>query len=247
MNLPESAPRGYVTSVYLDYQARYASDLKESDKVFISLVRRIVERSKETKIRLLDIGCSAGNLLHHLRREFPQLELTGADLFPEIADRCRADPRLAGIAFDTMDLRALPSDKTFDIVIVSAVLFRFTAEEFAVCCSGIHRMLSPGGTLIAFDWYQGFQQDLAIFETSKMHPEGLSLHVRSFEATDAMLVRAGFATVDFHPFDLPIDLPFPGYDGDIVSYTRKEEQTGARMTFRGALYQPWCHLLARRA
>lgn len=64
---------------YNAYQKKYAGQIRESDKVLIQLVREIAERSGslEERFRLLDIGCSTGNLLLHLKHAFPSMELTG--------------------------------------------------------------------------------------------------------------------------------------------------------------------------
>ena len=65
--------REYVTDQaflreYNAYQAKYAHEIRESDKVLIELVRAIVKGhdNAEGRLRLLDVGCSTGNLLLHL-------------------------------------------------------------------------------------------------------------------------------------------------------------------------------------
>jgi hypothetical protein len=54
----------------------------------------------------------------------------------------------------------------------------------------------------------------------------------------------GFKSVVFEPFEIAIDLPFSGLEGNPISYTKTTEE-GKRMQFRGVLYQPWCHLVAQ--
>jgi hypothetical protein len=45
---------------------------------------------------------------------------------------------------------------------------------------------------------------------------------------------------------IPIDLPEPeDKSGDPITYTVKLEN-GNRICMRGSLYQPWCHLVARK-
>ena len=87
--------------------------------------------------------------------------------------------------------------------------------------------------------------ELTIVETNEWNPDGLTMYWRPMAKVESALRAAGFSSVEFRPFVLPIDLPFPGYDEDVVTYTRKDEH-GERMAFRGVLFQPWCHLIARK-
>jgi SAM-dependent methyltransferase len=197
-------------------------------------------------LRVLDIGCSTGNLLAHLKDAFPDIRLAGGDLFHEVIERCRARPELAGVALDVMDVRAMPSDRRFDLVIANAVLYRFSASEFEACCIGIARVLDTGGWLVAWDWYHPFNVEVRIIEESKWHPSGLALHMRSYAKTRTVLTKVGFEEVRFQPFELPIDLPQPEDMASLATYTRRDEN-GVRLQFRGPLCQPWCHVIARKA
>ena len=69
-------------NMYHGYQDRYVDNARENDKVIIQYVKEIVDESKHT-LELLDIGCSTGNLLRHLKRNIPNIKLTGGDLLPE--------------------------------------------------------------------------------------------------------------------------------------------------------------------
>lgn len=67
-------------SDYNAYQARYARQIRESDKVLIRFVRDIVSRHDASRgpLRVLDIGCFAGMLLTHLKRAFPDVSWSAA-------------------------------------------------------------------------------------------------------------------------------------------------------------------------
>src|SRR5580704_16229199 len=94
--------RSYVTdekflSEYNSYQRRYAHTMRESDKVLVALVKDIVDRSAGRPLELLDIGCSTGNLLLHIKNMVPSVNLTGGDLALSSIDECRRNPSLAGV------------------------------------------------------------------------------------------------------------------------------------------------------
>lgn len=223
---------------YADYQRRYADTLRESDRVLIELIR---ERSAPGAA-LLDMGCSTGNLLLHLSRLLPALRLHGADLVPEIVAACKADPALAGIEFTEHDMLDLRLDQRFDLITVNASLMFFTPEQFERALTRLGAALVPGGHLIGFDYVHPFEQEIELVETSAAFPGGLRLFQRSEGAVRAALAAAGFEAPAFGAFELGIDLPRPEDRADIRTWT---PFPGA--SFRGTLFQPWCHFTATRA
>lgn len=228
---------------YTAYQARYAVEPRESDKVLIDLVRRAAGGLRAP--RLLDVGCSTGNLLRHLRRALPEAELWGGELMESALAECRSAPDLAGVTFERMDLLDLARAGHFDVVIVNAVLYLLNDDDLGRALASVAGALRPGGSLIAFDLFHPFDQHLTIREASPTHPDGLVLHFRPYATLAAAAAAAGLGEPEIRPFRIPIDLPRPARDDEIVSYTVPTAD-GGRLLFRGALAQPWCHLVLRR-
>ena len=77
------------------------------------------------------------------------------------------------------------------------------------------------------------------------HPDGLVLHFRPYALLRDACALAGLEAPAIHPFAIPIDLPRPARDDEIISYTVPAAD-GGRILFRGALAQPWCHVVASR-
>lgn len=231
---------------YNAYQARYTDTIRESDKVIVSLVRDLVAKADGRTLKVLDIGCSTGNLLLHLKRMVPDAEYVGGDLARSSLDECRKNPDLTGVVFEEMDILDLPTN-SFDVIIVNAVLYMLDDTQYERALESLGGCLVSGGDLIIYDFAHPFaHQNLEIFETTVMRPDGLRLCFRPMKKVSEVAAQAGFADVDFRPFELPIDLPQPGYDEEVVTYT-VNGQAGNRMMFRGALFQPWCHMIARKA
>lgn len=230
-----------VMARYAAYQERYRTTVRESDRVLLDLVAASTPRGDE---RLLDIGCSTGNFLRHLARLHPGLELVGADLAPDVLETNRLDPELTGIEFDLLDLLDLPA-ATYDVVVANAVIYLLRDDEYDRAASSVASALRPGGTFLAFDFFHPFEQELAVREVSRVDPRGQTFHFRSYGYVRDVFMRAGFAEPEFLPFDIPIDLHRPSDAGDITSHT-VSTAAGTRLVFRGAIYQPWCHLMARK-
>jgi SAM-dependent methyltransferase len=225
---------------YNAYQRKYAGQVPERDKVTLKLLARLTGG----KGKVLDIGCSTGNLLLHISRFLSKLQLTGGELAESSLEAARANADLANAGLEKMDMLAIPYRGEFDVIVSNAVTYLFDDAQFATACRSVGAALKPGGSWIDFDWFSPFSgQRYTIMETTPSHPHGLNIHVRPYDLTEQILRAAGFEGARFEPFDIPIDLPLHGYEGDPLTYTVKAD--AKRLQFRGALFQPWCHLVAR--
>ena len=239
-------PLSYVTGAYMDYQRKYADNPRESDKKLLALIEETApDTLARAGSRILDIGCSNGNFLRYLHRRHPSLSCCGADLFSEIIEDNIRNPELQGINFFVGDVRKLESINGLDVVVANAVLSRFSDAEFEASIASLSRTLKPGGHLFCFEWVHPYEQMLAIREFSLEQPQGLTLHLRPYSNYSSVLKGNGFADIRFDPFEIPVDLPVPASNADLATHTVRTE-TGKRLNFRGALYQPWCHVVARK-
>lgn len=240
---------------YIEYQQKYRDKIRESDKVILETIGSLLDGPfKGRKVSCLDIGCSTGNLLFHLRHTFPGMELMGGDFAESQIESCRADKALEGIHFQLMDMLNIGLENKFDFIIANAVAVYFEYDQYEQAARSVFNALKDGGYFIAFEWIHPFEQDLKIVETSKSHPDGLKIFFRPRIMVKNTLEKCGFSKdIIFKQFEIPIDLSKgdiykDGESGfeDLNSYTVKTE-TGDRLLFRGALYQPWCHVMAHKA
>lgn len=227
---------------YRDYQARYASRVRESDRVLIEWLREsLASRSAE----LLDVGCSTGNLLVHLRRELPELRLSGIDLNAETIAANAANPDLSDIRFEAADVVRTELEGSYDAITCNAIFFSLDDEELSAALGNLRKALNSGGQLFAFDWFHPHDdQHLTIVERSREFPDGLRITARPENRMGALMRGAGFESVEFRPFSMPFDLPRPVDASDVTTYTVATADSD-RLSFRGALFQPWSHMRGR--
>jgi SAM-dependent methyltransferase len=228
---------------YIDYQRKYSSKIRESDRVVLEIVAEVL-RGRPEPHQLLDIGCSTGNLLRHMRRAFPGIALSGGDLSDLQLQACRQDPDLAGITFMKLDIRALPRHVKYDVIVANAILYGFDEDGFSESIASIAGALKPGGSLVAFDYFHPWKQEIAIIERSGNIPGGHPLHFRSYDLGRSVLTGNGLTNVEFRPFSIPIDLPMPDYGTEALETYTVPTADGRKLLFRGAIAQPWCHLIA---
>ena len=231
---------------YHKYQEKHLNEIRESDKVIIQKLSNYLSKKNQYEPKILDIGCSTGNLLFHLKNSIPSAVFVGGDMASSSIEQCKKNTALQDIEFEVMDILSLP-DEAYDVIVVNAVLYMFDQDQYRKALYSIQRSLKPGGITIVFDFAHPFaHQDITINETSVLHPNGLRLCFRPMKKIKSFALSAGFESIDFIPFDLPIDLPKPSFDEEVVTYTVKSEDL-KRMMFRGILYQPWCHMIITKA
>jgi trans-aconitate methyltransferase len=228
---------------YRAYQQKYAGRIRESDRKLISLLQR---HAGDLRGRtLLDMGCSTGNLLLHLKHALPGLALEGADLVERIIVENAGKPELAGVSFRVMDMLEMDADRRYDVVVANAALMFFDDVEFERAVFNLSRAVKPGGLLAVFDLFHPFEETITVVETSAAHPNGLKFSLRSHRQVRRAVEGGGLEPPSFETWSMPMDMPRPTDRADLTTYTVRTDG-GERLSFRGALYQPWCHMLARR-
>src|ERR1700730_7096834 len=224
---------------YSDYQRKYLVEPRESDKKSARLAKAVMERMHYlvNPPRVLDIGCSTGNFLRHLRTVCPDAEYIGGDLMAPIIEECRNNHDLAGIRFEVMDIFNIPTEPKNDVIIANAVTYLFDPDQFRQVCASIANALRPGGVYIGYELVFPGDREQRVVEKSIAHPEGLQLMLRSEDFVTRALKDVGFSDVEVIQFDIPIDLPKPvpnGTDADLMTYTVRDDITGRRLMYRGS-------------
>jgi SAM-dependent methyltransferase len=137
---------------YDRYQQVYKVKPRKSDVDLASIVAEVA-RGKDGPVRLLDIGCSTGNLLRVIRAATHDSDMSfvGADLAASSIEAARAEPDLADMRFELWDVTQLPDGERFDIIVMAAVAFFLDDAEFSKALTSIHRALKPGGVFIAWE------------------------------------------------------------------------------------------------
>lgn len=101
--------------------------------------------------RLCDVGCGTGMLLSALGESYPDLDLHGIDITPQML--ARAKRRLGDRAWLRLaPAEALPfDDEAFDVLISTSMLHLLGGlQQMAI--AEWTRVLRPGGTMAITDW-----------------------------------------------------------------------------------------------
>lgn len=182
--------------------------------------RRLVDRGLlDASTRLLDLGCGAGRLAIGVTAEVGTIaSYRGIDVDPTVIAWCdrHLTSRAPHLEFRTVDVRnarynpsgaalaegfALPAgDAAFDTVYAYSLFSHMEADDVAVYCADIARVLAAGGAAML----TAFVEDGVVEQA--VNPPGYgpitwrgALHCVRFERGffESLLSAAGLAVVDF--------------------------------------------------
>jgi len=100
----------------------------------------------------LEIGCGTGFVLSGIQKEFPQLRLSGTDIFSEALPFTEA--QVPGGTFFQMDARCIPFDGEFDVIGAFDVLEHVVEDR--VVLSQMFRATRRGGGIMVMVPQHGF-------------------------------------------------------------------------------------------
>jgi ubiquinone/menaquinone biosynthesis C-methylase UbiE len=147
---------------------------------------------------VLDVPCGTGELERRLLSEWPDLQITGADLSPGMlrqAGEKDVENRVKWIEADVVSL-PLP-DAAFDYVVCANSFHYFRRPKDSL--AELRRVLRPGGTFILVDWCDDYL-------TCKLCSLWLRWTAAAFYRTHSLrgcrslLEREGFQIVDAERF-----------------------------------------------
>ena len=156
---------------------------------------RLIELAAlKTGESVLDVGCGTGTLaIAAKRRVGPTGNVHGIDASPEMIARATRKAKKAGadVTFRTTIVEELPfPDRQFDAVLSTLMLHHLPRPTREQCAREIHRVLKPGGRVLAVD-----------FGAPAGHRKGIigHLHRRGHVALDSvieLLSKSGLTVVD---------------------------------------------------
>lgn len=147
-------------------------------------------------MNFLEIGCGNGFVMSGIRQAFPQLTLTGAEIYSEGLGF--AGERLPGVELFQMDARQIPFSEEFDVIGAFDVLEHLKEDEEVL--SHMHQATKKGGGILLTVPHHNFLWSPA---------DEFAHHVRRYETRELRekVMKVGFSVVrltSFVSFLLPM-------------------------------------------
>jgi SAM-dependent methyltransferase len=155
------------------------------------------------KGRAIEICGGSGKLAIAFAKTFPQASVTGIDLYaasgPEIDEVLRGCPGLSFEAGDAFDLSPVEAGSV-DLVFGQAALHHLS-HDLAGLCSGVLRVLKPGGRLVFIFEPLGNNPLVAAIRAARMARHELgdesNLYISQFRA----MMGSGFSSCEVQVFN----------------------------------------------
>lgn len=113
---------------------------RSRSRLLIWVLRHYFPQAKS----MLEIGCGTGFVLAEIQREFPDLLLSGSEIFSE--GLSYAKKRLPGVTLLQMDARSIPFESEYDVIGAFDVLEHIEDDETVL--EQMYRATKPGGGIM---------------------------------------------------------------------------------------------------
>jgi SAM-dependent methyltransferase len=208
----------YDDPAYLDAEAQYASP-KESHKAIAAM---IAARHGGRPLSVLDVGCAAGALLHHIKATLNVGAATGMDNAEgllTIARRLQPDVEFVN---DTVTNTETLAGRTFDVTLAVGLLGIF--DDFDEIVKTLWSFVKPGGSLYIFDHCNDDPVDVIVRYRRSDRPDDWhsGWNVRS-QATYEKAIRAAAADAEVVWRDFVMPFAIPKHD-PLRAWTIRTEQ-----------------------
>lgn len=198
-------PGGYGGDPICGYWYHHASNVffvgaNTQDEYHLSLAKAVRPPADGKVKRLIDLGCSIGQLTVTAKERFPDAEVFGLDV--AAAQVRYAHKRAAELGVACHFVQRLAEDTKFpdghfDVVTAFLLFHEVTSEAGRKIVAEAFRILRPGGVFNVFDFPTGFKNYdpyfryfMEIDHTDNCEPFELDFIASDF---DALLTKTGFA------------------------------------------------------
>ncbi len=236
-----------------EFHANYRKSPRERDKVGLSILKNICEKVEDTAT-IVDIGAGWGSYAYLIDKNIKNCKISAIEIDPNCVKSLNNDPELQNISAIYANIIETDLAQSWDIATTVAVTCMFAQNEFEELMHAITQLIKPGGYYVGWELFHDIDQELEIKE---IH-EGISdlLCIRSNQYIENLFEKLGFINLEFIPFEMPFDMEpvsetiaWSHKATDIrlphlKSHTVNTEQ--GRYSFRGSMYQPWCHVIAEK-
>lgn len=131
--------------------------IKENFKAVISELKKIIPDTSK-KIKLADLGCANGELLYHIKNEFPNWDLYGCDITDEFIQVGKNFEGLSGVHLETRDMFDVEGE--FDVVICMGTIHNF--YDISLPLNKFLSLCKKGGFLLADGFFNKRDIELRI-------------------------------------------------------------------------------------
>jgi SAM-dependent methyltransferase len=149
--------------------------------------------------RLLEVGCGSGSYMRRAAERNPQLHALGIEMQSDVVELARLQIAAWGLqdrlTVETADIRARPSEPSFDVVTLYNAIYYFPVAERVALFEKLASFLRPGGRLIVSSSCRGGSPGMQMLDVWTRSVDGFG-PLPSEDELAAQVRAAGFGRVD---------------------------------------------------
>jgi cyclopropane fatty-acyl-phospholipid synthase-like methyltransferase len=184
---------------YIYFEEDYYKNKKETFTFLIDILKKY----SMDDFSLLDLGCSKGELLYHIKNDLPNYsKLSGLDYSEGLIGCAKKQSFLKDVDFNVGDAQDFELNQKFDFVICSGVVGYFDSLDdlFKMIKKHLHR----GGVALVFHLFNELDVDVHVkYRNNKYFDKfepGWNVH--SINTAKIALKNFGLSLEDIHKFQL---------------------------------------------
>jgi len=210
---------------------------KESFKFMTKLIRKSTE-GIDREFTIADWGCAAGAFPHFLKMEFPDASIVGFEFLPPLLDEARF--RYPEIDFRQGSLLDFNSNRdAFDVTTVMGVISIF--DNIEPILENLVRWNKKGGKILIHGMFNKEDIDVYVKYAHSSNYETNTLesgwNIVSRKTVSRILTSLGVQSIQFHDFEIHIDLP-KNLSDPIRSWSERREDGSRYITNGLGFIQP---------
>jgi SAM-dependent methyltransferase len=228
-----------------DYHRRQWDTCYESTKAFLDFLERNKAVSKRDENSVIDLCCGSGANLFWMKKQFPNISLTGFDVIPELVDfgnqelKAREVTNAKLLHGDVYALDAHEYEQPDGVIALQTVSwlpdevgFVETAASFQPEWIAITGLMIPGSR--SFRCLVNNDED----PTNNVN----YYNTFSIPYLESLFEEHGYGDFVFEPFHIGIDIEKPE-DASSGTYTEMKPD-GTRLQISGAILMNWYFMIA---
>lgn len=198
---------------------------KEPKKNFTKLLELMKNDNVPPNASLLDIGCASGELLYYLSKNFPDMSLSGADIFDDLLKKARN--YLPDTEFYNLSVLDIPDSmaKKFDIVLAIGVMSIFDEDELIKFWDNLSKLVKPGGKIYVLAPLNEYGSDIIVKHRKRIKNQlgdwEKGWNIYSIDTIKEIFAKKGWS--DFYIEEFKIGMNIPKREDPVRTWTIKTE------------------------
>jgi SAM-dependent methyltransferase len=188
---------------YIYLQENYYKDKKEMFNFLIDLLKNRLSKKSIDGYSLLDLGCSRGELLYHIKNDLKNyISLVGLDYSQHLIDSAKSQDFLNDVHFVVGDAENFNLSQQFDFIVCSGLTGYF--DSLKNLFSNIEVHLAEGGNAFVFHIFNKLDVDVLVKYRNNKHFDEFQpgWNVHSISTARKELENTGLKLMNTHEFQL---------------------------------------------